>query len=378
MKVAYVTTYDPADVINWSGLGTYIARSLKMQGIELQHIVIRREPLVPIALARGKNLAAKVLRKRYSIYRSPGVLRSYALQVRAALQSETVDLVFSPGTLPIAGLEYDRPIAFWTDATFAAMVGFYPESSNLTQDSIRDGNSAEQEALSKAAAAIYASGWAASSAVRDHGANSDRVHVAPFGPNIDWEYSRDEVERFVSARPTDRCNLLFVGVDWQRKGGDLAVTAAEAVLKAGVPVRLDIVGCKPTKALPEFARLHGFLSKGSPQGRHIIQALLQEAHFLMLPSRAEAYGLAAVEAAAVAVPAMASQVGGLAEIVVDGVSGRCFPVDASPQQYAEAILDSLNPATYRDLALSSFNEYQTRLNWRVAGAKVASILQDIT
>jgi len=36
MKIAYSTTYDPADVLNWSGLGNYIQKALTEQGCEVE------------------------------------------------------------------------------------------------------------------------------------------------------------------------------------------------------------------------------------------------------------------------------------------------------------------------------------------------------
>jgi glycosyltransferase involved in cell wall biosynthesis len=378
LKVAYVTTYDPTDVLNWSGVGTYIARALQSQGITLEPVIVRQEPFFPIAKAHARNIAARLFSgKRYLVRRSPEILRSYAQQVQSALHRHPVDLVFSPGTLPISALEIDLPIAFWTDATFASMLGFYSQYANISGLSIQHANRADQSALSRASAAIYASRWAADSAIENYDVNPDLVHVVPFGPNVEWAFSPAEVERFVAARPADHCNLLFMGVDWDRKGGDLAVAAAERLVEAGVKVRLDIVGCQPPRTLPLFARLHGFMSKQTPEGMKQILSLMREAHFLLLPSRAEAFGVVAVEAASVAVPTLACKVGGLAEVVRDGVTGYGFGLDASPEEYAEKILNNLHPQVYRQLALSAYSDYLDRLNWRTAGERAAAIIRKI-
>jgi hypothetical protein len=54
------------------------------------------------------------------------VLRSYAEQARRAIVGSEADIVFSPGTVPIAYLDVDQLIAFWTDATFRQHARFLP------------------------------------------------------------------------------------------------------------------------------------------------------------------------------------------------------------------------------------------------------------
>jgi glycosyltransferase involved in cell wall biosynthesis len=377
LRIAYVTAYDPLNVVNWSGLGTYIARALEQQGLTLNYIPIPGDPFLPAMLARAKNLIAKPFGRRYSIYRSPTVLRTYARQVEAALRQTEVDLVLSPGTLPIAYLDCRQPIAFWTDSAFAGMIGFYPEYTRLTQECVRHGNRAEQSALSRVALAIYSSDWAARSALHSYVVEPAKVKVVPFGANVGWRFTLDQVKAFLAARPTDRCNLLFIGVDWSRKRGDLVVDVARRVEAAHVPVHLDIVGCRPPGDLPAFAKVHGFLSKQDPNGQKTLLALLQKAHFLLLPSKAEAYGLAVVEAASLGVPCLTSAVGGLPEVIRQGVSGFSLHPDALADQYAALILSTFGSSAYREMALSAFADYQDRLNWTSAGAQVAALLRQV-
>lgn len=376
MRIAYVTTYDPFDVANWSGLGAYIARALEQQHITLEYISVDADPLLASMIPRARNLVANAFRRRSLIHRSPAVLRPYSRQVEAALHRTAVDKVFSPGSLAVAYLDCRKPIVFWTDATFAAMLGFYPEYSRPTHGSIVDGNRAEQSSLSRAALAMYSSEWAAQSAIQSYSAEPSKVSVVPFGANVEWRFSLDRVKAFIAARPTDRCNLLFVGVDWSRKGGDLAVEIAQRVEEAGVSVRLDIVGCQPPRRLPSFARVHGYISKAVPSSHNALQALFQEAHFLLLPSRAEAYGLVAAEAFSVGVPCIATAVGGLPTVVRHGTSGYCLPPHAPADQYAALLLSVFNSPSYADLALSAFADFEQRLNWRVAGSQAAALLRD--
>src|SRR5918997_6786214 len=166
MKIAYVATYDPLNVSNWSGLGYYVAKSLANQQIEIDYI----GPLTErrSSFFKGKQLAYKLLGKRHLREREPSILKSYADQVAERLRHTSAEVVFSPGTIPVSYLVSSQPIVFWTDATFAGMIDFYPEFSNLSKESINNGNHIEQSALEKCKLALYSSKWAATTAVDNY------------------------------------------------------------------------------------------------------------------------------------------------------------------------------------------------------------------
>jgi L-malate glycosyltransferase len=70
--------------------------------------------------------------------------------------------------------------------------------------------------------------------------------------------------------------------------------------------------------------------------RDHIERLIPEADVLLLPSEMEAFGLAALEAMACAVPPVATQTGGVAELITHGVDGYVEPVGDIEAQAARA------------------------------------------
>ena len=95
----------------------------------------------------------------------------------------------------------------------------------------------------------------------------------------------------------------------------------------------------------------------------------------MLPARADCSPVVLNEAAAHALPALASDVGGIPTIVRDEASGKLFSSHAEPSDYREYVLRVLaEPTRYRLLALGALKEYRSRLNWRVAGAAVRELV----
>ena len=73
---------------------------------------------------------------------------------------------------------------------------------------------------------------------RDHGADPEKVEVAPFGANMRITHTREDVVAAVAHRPPESCRLLFVGVDWYRKGGDRALESATILNDWGLPTGL--------------------------------------------------------------------------------------------------------------------------------------------
>jgi len=380
MKISYVTTYDATDVRNWSGLGYYIAQSLKNQLVSIEYIGSLREKHE--LLFKAKKLFYKsFFHKMYLRDREPLILKNYAHQVKKQLSSSNSSIVFSPGTIPIAYLDCDQPIVFWTDATFAGMINFYPEFSNLCKETIDNGNNMEQLALERCKLAIYTSEWAAKTAIENYKVEPAKVKVVPFGANIQYVNKINDVKSILDLRCRNKCKLLFLGVDWFRKGGDIALEVAKQLNQAGIRTELTIVGCYPPgqESLPSYVKVLGFVSKSTQDGQQLIKRLLSESHFLVLPSRAECYGVVFCEANSFAVPCISTDVGGISTVVKDGLNGKLFPINTKVANYCSYISEIFsNYSQYRSLALSSFNEYQSRLNWSVAGKKVNRLLSEIT
>lgn len=363
-SAAFVTSYDAEDPLAWSGTPFHMGRALGREFEAVDYIgrlsrEHRRNPF-------GRLLALLTAEhKRYRSDRIPRDLKRYAREIEGRLESRH-EVVISPSTLPIAYLDCAQPIVTWVDATFAAMVNFYPDFAGLDPRQIENANRTEQRALERTALAVYSSEWAARSAIETYGLSETKVRVIPFGANLESGMPRDEVTSVIDSRVD--CKLLFLGVDWDRKGGPLALSITEDLRRRGVAAQLDVVGCDPGfEQVPDHVTVHGFVPSGPHENSQLLRDLLRTTRFLLLPTRAECYGIVFCEASSFGVPSIATAVGGVPSAVRDAINGCLLPLDAGPEDYADRIEELINDTyAYRDLALSSFEEYQTRLNWRTA------------
>jgi glycosyltransferase involved in cell wall biosynthesis len=160
----------------------------------------------------------------------------------------------------------------------------------------------------------------------------------------------------------------------------IALNTARKLNELGIRTYLHVVGIRslPLQERPDYLIDHGFISKRTLEGRKRMEELLAQCHFLILPTRAEAYGLVICEANAFGMPSLASRTGGIPTIIKDGINGWMFPPEDNGDGYAERISEIWeDPDRYRVLCLSSYNEYRTRLNWDIAGKKIQSLLREI-
>lgn len=114
------------------------------------------------------------------------------------------------------------------------------------------------------------------------------------------------------AREEGPFNFLLVGRDPHRKGVDLALEAARALSAEGRDLRLQLVGDSSFPSLSESGLVEGFASV--PRDR-LLEDHYRRAHAVLLPSRAEGFGFAAIEGMANQKPVIASDVAALPWIV---------------------------------------------------------------
>lgn len=171
--------------------------------------------------------------------------------------------------------------------------------------------------------------------------------------------------------------LLFIGVDWERKGGAIAFDALQHLHASGIKAKLIVCGVIPPS---EFVHSHmeviPFLNKNEHKDYEQFVAVLSSVHFLIMPTRADCSLLVGAEANAYGVPTISTNVGGVAEVVKDGINGYCLPFEAGGNDYASAILDIYsNKEKYHNLIASCRKRFDEELNWDTFAALFHQVLQ---
>jgi glycosyltransferase involved in cell wall biosynthesis len=255
------------------------------------------------------------------------------------------------------------------------MRDYYSEFSRLPAQLVANAWQLDRDSVRHSRACLFPTEWAASSAIRDYGAEPSQVHVIPWGANID----ADEHSDYQPMISRDVCHLVFIGVDWQRKGGDIAVAAARRLVDLGYKVKLHIIGATPN--LREHADsiiVHGFIDKRTEEGRRLFRSLMKQAALLFVPTRQECYGMVFPEANSFSVPVITTRTGGLSDVVVEGANGHMLPIAATADEYATLIWSIWSdPDRYSRLRKSSWEQFAQRLNWNSWVARASEIIDRV-
>jgi glycosyltransferase involved in cell wall biosynthesis len=260
------------------------------------------------------------------------------------------------------------------DATFANVLDYYPDSQNLLGISKRHGLLLEKRAIQKSSFLIYPSEWAAQSAINDFRAERSSIGIVPFGANLDAPPS---VEILRQKNPSEVCRLLFLAVEWRRKGGDLAFQTFLELKNRGIKTKLTVCGCSPPEGVSDpDLEVTGFLNKNVPSERERIERLLLNSDFMLMPTRADCTPIVFCEASAFGLPSVTTDTGGVKGAVRHGINGLLLPITAGAGEIANAIAEVFqNKASYDALARSARTEYETRLNWDAWGTTVSNLIR---
>jgi len=172
--------------------------------------------------------------------------------------------------------------------------------------------------------------------------------------------------------------VLCVAMHNQKKGLDTLIRAFKKVAEAHDRLTLRLVGDGPLRPMLEeltgAAGLSGRIEFLGIRTRPEIVRLMKGAELFVLPSRAEPFGIALIEAAACRRPIVASRVGGVPEIIQNEVSGLLVPPDDADALSA-ALLRLLDcPKLRKALGDSAYETVSKRFTWEMMGAQYESLM----
>jgi glycosyltransferase involved in cell wall biosynthesis len=254
--------------------------------------------------------------------------RSVRGRVRATLEASALAAIPRPDVVWTSGRELllpylpafvgpvNRPLVVeldWTVSQQEEMAPWYfgrPPRTGLRLDLLL----ARQKAVfSRVTLFTPMSHWAADG-LRAAGVPDDRIRVLNPGLDLDqWSFTpRNRAEE-------GPLRLLFVGGDLVRKGGDLVVDAIAGPFAGRVVA--DIVTRDAVAPTPGVT-----VHRCEPNDPELLE-LYANADLFVMPTRADCYGHAVVEALASGLPAIVGDVGGVRDIVDDGSTGWCIRPD---------------------------------------------------
>ena len=344
MKIAFLTSHDPLDSRSWSGILLYMYKALERQCGDVVSLGPARQKLQLAGKATAKAL--RILSgfnfdSTHTVALSKALARTFRQRIAAA----DFDVIFAPvAATELAYLDTELPVVYYGDLTARLFLDYAANVTGLSRWSVKQMEHIELRALARADHLVYASQWAADSAINNYAVPREKVSVIPMGANLDEIPGIDQITAARQPGASKECRLLFVGVDWERKGGDVALTAMRELRRRGIDAHLTVVGCSPPGSISDpHLQILPFLSKSVPEQRKQLNDLFLHSDFMLFPTHREAFGVVCCEANAFGLPLLASNTGGVP--VRNGENGLLLENGASGSEYADAVQSlSTDPA----------------------------------
>lgn len=236
--------------------------------------------------------------------------------------------------------------------------------------------------LSRVARWVFAQTDAEGDFLAAQGVDPARIIVAGVGINLD-EYGAGDAARGRArlGLPREAPLVLALGTASRDKGTPTTLAALRHLWARGHPAHLVLAGA----AQDDVARALGRLSPAYRGRVHALgrvdeatkQDLLAAADVLAMPSRADSFGIAYLEAWAYRKPVIGARIAGIADVITDGEDGRLVPF-GEPGLLAAALAHLLdNPPQARAMGERGRQKVGGRYTWDAVYARVRPAYESI-
>jgi len=185
----------------------------------------------------------------------------------------------------------------------------------------------------------------------------ERVICVYAGSNVNVDDRRIQQKSYLGK------NILYVGIDWNRKGGPELVAAFQKILAQHPDASLTIVGANPKVEIPNCT----VLGRIPPEE---VAQYYEKATIFCLPTHLEPFGIAFLEAMQARLPVIGTRIGAIPDFVHDGWNG--FLIEPGDEQgLTEALIKLLdNPDQCREFGERGFALAQERYSWEAVGRRL--------
>lgn len=304
------------------------------------------------ALRRKLNLGEKDTRRFYRWTREVGrALDSYDRQC---------DLIFQLQTLFACGTDFEqRQYVIYADSTLALTLRHYPQG--WARDATDNSTFLDLEAKVARSAMVVctSSEWARASMIKDYGCDPRRVFAVGGGA----------IPVATTSQHRENRVALFVGMDFDRKGGRVLLEAWTLVHQQLTDAELWIAGPRVNMNTQAGIKWLGRLDAKE------LEEVRNRAAIFVMPSLFEPWGFVLNEAMASGLPCIGTNICAMPEIIHHGTTGLLVDPN-DPRQLADALLELLNdPAKARRMGKAGLASYLVEGTWASAAANIANAIE---
>jgi alpha-maltose-1-phosphate synthase len=353
---------DPYGENAWSGCSRYFFSECGKQGIlhrafgvEVSHV--KRIPLILKNYSRKRDLWRQkfYLDTKYYECLSKAIIRSLTAADRECALLQIGGIYNLKQLLPA-----NSRVFSYHDGNLAQAVKSPHFPKDISRGRVRRALDYERRVYQSNDLIFTMSEYLRNSFVNDFGVDPKKVRTIGAGINLD---SVPKVEK----KNYEIKNLLFLGADFERKGGTELLRAFKIVRSVHSMAKLNIIGPRNLRIAADLCDgvvYHGFLSKKDSVEMRKFNEIMNSSSLFVMPSLYEPFGIAPLEAMAYQIPAILTDAWAFPEMVTPGVNGelvRCGDVN----ELAEKIIDLLaNPDRLQKMGEAGREGVLKKFTWQ--------------
>jgi glycosyltransferase involved in cell wall biosynthesis len=236
VRIAYVSLSTPFSRASWSGIPWYSLREVQ-----------RRFPDTHVIDTPGSDKLvdriATIERFGMNVRRNNLIAQYYSQAINEQLERLQPDAVIAAAAHKIAYLDRKWPLIYVADAMYGTVVHYYDKYARNGTRWKAKGDALQRSLLERTDRILLGSTWAVEAAKQYYDLPAELMAVAPMGANLD---SDPGFEPPALDRPL---SLLFVGYNWDRKGGPLILDIWRELRRRTGNAELHIVGRDPRRRM---------------------------------------------------------------------------------------------------------------------------------
>jgi alpha-maltose-1-phosphate synthase len=251
-----------------------------------------------------------------------------------------------------------RPYVIYTDNTMALTQRLFPQYAPLTPRQVRHWLEFEAQVCRQAQVVFTFSEFARGSVIADYDCPAERVLAVGAGAN--------QLAATIEERGPAQPRALFVGNEFERKGGEVLLSAWGLVRERLPDAQLIVAGPKHGRrsALPPGVSWLGRLSRAE------LEAQYRAATAFVMPSLFEAWGHVFVEAMGYGVACIGSDCCAMPEIIDEGVTG-VLVAPGQPEPLARALAELLgDPTKAAEMGRAGHAKVLSSMTWEHVADRV--------
>lgn len=360
MNIAFLSSLNPKDIHSWSGTLYYMFHE-----IAKRHYV----EWIGGSLYSKMQIYHKGLYGKDSVFHAEDYSKEFGAVISMELQSTYYDVVLCRDYFFLAYISTEIPILYIGDTTFQLFNSYMGIKDKIRIDLY---NEIERLAITNATAITYPTPWAKESAISYYGRKSKDIDIIEFGANL------SDVQFYKHREITNNCNLLFIGTNWNMKGGEKVITIYRKLKGLNLNCKLTIIGSTPPYSLddPDMT-VYPTLDKNSKEDSELYSSILDNSDVLLVPTLFDCYGIVYCEAAAYGIVVLTNNVCGVSHVIKNGKTGYLFDTNTPSDLWAEKIREIIISRKIDELSHNARKEFEQRLNRHTWGGKIESLIKRI-